>query len=265
MSARSCLSFVLAVMIGGAATGRADAAAAESQSTEALVGTWELRVDNAASACRVLLRPDKSDRGDYGLGMPAACRYSMRDLARIERWAMPDANHLALMDPTGTPILVLATASDGFSAAFGDRVYTLREIATRNGSPAAFSTLEAPASAGFAPIIHVSKRARAATSADTTPSDLGGRYAIMREKRDTGCMLTLDDKSRVRGGERAQLAPGCRDQGIVIFDPTAWQVVNGELVLTARAGHTARFQKVGEGSWRKDTKDGGKPLGLKKL
>jgi hypothetical protein len=86
----------------------------------------------------------------------------------------------------------------------------------------------------------------------------------MRDKRDTGCMLTLDE-ARVKGGERAQLAPGCRDQGIVVFDPMVWQFANGELVLTARAGHKAHLQKAGEGSWLKDPKDGGKPLGLKKL
>ena len=97
------------------------------------------------------------------------------------------------------------------------------------------------------------------------PADIAGRYAVMREKRDTGCMVTLDDKSHVKGGDRAQLAPGCRDQGIVIFDPFAWQLVKGELVLTARAGHKAVLDKKDEGLWEKDLKEGGKPLGLKKL
>ena len=98
------------------------------------------------------------------------------------------------------------------------------------------------------------------------PSDLAGRYAVMREKRDTGCMVTLDDTSRAKGGgDRAQLAPGCRDQGIVVFDPTAWQLVKGELVLTARAGHKTKLEKQDDGTWSKDGKDGGKPLGLKKL
>ena len=88
----------------------------------------------------------------------------------------------------------------------------------------------------------------------------------MREKRDTGCMVTLDDAARAKGGgDRAQLAPGCRDQGIVVFDPTAWQLVKGDLVLTARAGHKTKLEKRDDGTWAKDGKDGGKPLGLKKL
>ena len=97
------------------------------------------------------------------------------------------------------------------------------------------------------------------------PSDLAGRYAVMRDKRDTGCMVTLDDMSHAKGGDRAQLAPGCRDQGIVVFDPAGWQLVKGELVLTARAGHKTVLEKQDDGTWAKDVKDGGKPLGLKKL
>ncbi len=97
------------------------------------------------------------------------------------------------------------------------------------------------------------------------PSELAGRYAVLRDKRDTGCMVTLDDTSRVKGGDRAQLAPGCRDQGIVVFDPAAWQVVKGELVLTARAGHKTVLEKQEDGTWIKAVKDGSKPLGLKRL
>ena len=97
------------------------------------------------------------------------------------------------------------------------------------------------------------------------PSDLAGRYAVLREKRDTGCMVTLDDTAHTKGGDRAQLAPGCRDQGIVVFDPAAWQLVKGELVLTARAGHKTVLEKQEDGLWTKSVKDGGKPLGLKRL
>ncbi len=95
--------------------------------------------------------------------------------------------------------------------------------------------------------------------------DLAGRYAVLRDKtHDTGCMLTLDDKTRVKGGARAALAPACRDQGIVVFDPSAWQLVNGRLVLTAKAGHVTHLDKQEDGSWLKDANEG-KSLSLKKL
>ena len=107
-------------------------------------------------------------------------------------------------------------------------------------------------------------RAEAEPAPTESREDLPGRYAVMREKHDTGCMITLD-KSRSTGSDRAQLAPGCRDQGIVIFDPSSWQLVKGRLVLTAKAGHKASLEKDAEGRWEKDPKEGGKPLGLKKL
>jgi hypothetical protein len=98
--------------------------------------------------------------------------------------------------------------------------------------------------------------------------EMGGRYIILREMtKDSGCMLTLDDRARgPRGTNRAILAPACRDQGIVIFDPVGWTIDRANrLVLTARKGHQAHFERTEDGSWQKDPKEGGKPLGFKKL
>ena len=97
--------------------------------------------------------------------------------------------------------------------------------------------------------------------------DVAGRYIILRESsKDVGCMLTLDENARgPRGTQKAQLAPACRDQGIVVFDPIGWQLERGHLVLTARKGHQARFEWHVDGVWWKDPKEGGKPLGVKKL
>ncbi|MGQ0443694.1 MAG: AprI/Inh family metalloprotease inhibitor [Beijerinckiaceae bacterium] len=97
------------------------------------------------------------------------------------------------------------------------------------------------------------------------PGDVAGRYAILRDGgKDSGCMLTLDRRAKAAGRERAFLAPGCRDQGIVIFDPAGWQIVNGRLVLTARKGHKTHLDAQPDGTWKKDPKEG-KGLSLKKL
>ena len=37
--------------------------------------------------------------------------------------------------------------------------------------------------------------------------------------------------------------------GIVVFDPVAWRVERGRLVLTARKGHTATFDWQADGAW----------------
>lgn len=262
------LILALAFAMAGATAGHAASATAPSlpaaRQPADLAGTWELSIAGTGESCRILLRPGASGAGANVLGMTPACRHAMPDLAKVEGWTLPDPSHLALADTAGNPVLVLAAAGEVFSAALGNQAYILREIAATGRSAASFAPVDPMSSPGFAEIAPVSKRSKAAV-ADEMPSELGGRYAVMREKHDTGCMLTLDDKTRVKGGDRAQLAPGCRDQGIVIFDPTAWTVIKGELVLTARAGHKAHLVKSGEGAWQKDTKDGSKPLGLKKL
>ena len=98
------------------------------------------------------------------------------------------------------------------------------------------------------------------------PAALPGRYAVLRDGgKDTGCMLTLDDKARgPKGTNKAQLAPACRDQGVVIFDPAGWTLEKGKLVLTARKGHNAVFDRTAEGVWMKEGKEG-KPLGFRKM
>ncbi len=92
--------------------------------------------------------------------------------------------------------------------------------------------------------------------------EVAGRYAVLRaEGKDTGCMVTLSADQRGRG-YRAQLAPACRDQGIVIFDPVSWTLERGHISLTARKGHKTVLELQPDGTWfKKDAK----PLGLKKI
>jgi hypothetical protein len=95
-------------------------------------------------------------------------------------------------------------------------------------------------------------------------SEIAGRYSILRaEDKDTGCMLTLDTRARGPGGFKAQLAPACRDNGMVIFDPVGWGLEHGRLALTARKGHKTYFE-WSDGFWRRNAKDG-KALGLRHM
>ncbi|QBR71089.1 hypothetical protein CU048_07110 [Beijerinckiaceae bacterium] len=114
-------------------------------------------------------------------------------------------------------------------------------------------------------ISQVKLKAKPSSQGGTTPSEVAGRYAILREGgKDTGCMLTLDGQVKARGGDKATLSPACRDQGIVIFDPMAWRIVDGRLVLTARKGHITHLDAQPDGTWKKDASEG-KGLSLKKL
>ncbi|MBL1258166.1 hypothetical protein [Methylocystis sp. Sn-Cys] len=89
--------------------------------------------------------------------------------------------------------------------------------------------------------------------------DTAGRYGILRDDKDTGCMLTL------MGGGRAQLAPACRDNGIVVFDPVRWSIDRGRLVLVARKGHKAHFERDSASIWRRDPAEGKSSLAFKPI
>ncbi|BDV37469.1 hypothetical protein DSM21852_07220 [Methylocystis bryophila] len=95
-------------------------------------------------------------------------------------------------------------------------------------------------------------------------AEAAGRYAILRaEDKDTGCMLTLEPRPAA-GGFKAQLAPACRDNGLVVFDPVAWSMDHGRLSLVARKGHKAHFDRESGGVWRRDAKEG-KALSLRPM
>ena len=97
-----------------------------------------------------------------------------------------------------------------------------------------------------------------ATHGPTSSGEVPGRYAILRNARDTGCMLTLTASS-------ALLAPACRDNGIVVFDPKGWSLVARRLSLRARKGHSTVFEMDDGGMWQKDPREPGKPLALRKM
>lgn len=95
-------------------------------------------------------------------------------------------------------------------------------------------------------------------------SEVAGRYAVLREdNKDTQCMVTLFETPRGKGYQRAQLAPACRDNGIVIFEPVAWTIDRqGRLSLQARNGHKMLLERDADGVWRR-TEQKARPLGLR--
>ena len=95
-----------------------------------------------------------------------------------------------------------------------------------------------------------------------TPAPAGaggpGRYALLREEnKDSGCLVNLQQSGR------AQLGPGCMDQGLVVFDPVGWSAGRNSLILRARKGHRVTFMYRPDGTWLRDPPDK-RPLALRK-
>jgi hypothetical protein len=219
------------------------AAAYDLSSVQKAAGVWELSRDNGARKCSLQLRNQQYD-GGYALTLPAQCKISLPAIATVSNWRLsPD--RVEFDDRRGTPILTFAAADGGLEATGpGGESYMLRSADdVKGGKPGG----RIAATQGNMP-----PQAR--------PAEMPGRYAVLRDgAKDTGCMLTLQP------GSKAQLAPACRDNGFVVFDPQSWAYGNGKLRLTARKGHHAVFERAADGTWQKDPKEGGKPLGFRKM
>jgi hypothetical protein len=106
--------------------------------------------------------------------------------------------------------------------------------------------------AAVAPVVAASRAAPAGKGVEA------GRYAVLRDDKDTNCMVTLNP------GGKAQLAPACRDNGIVVFDPMSWRGDAGKIILTARKGHKLELLHGDDNVWRRDGA-AGKGLGLRPM
>ena len=236
---------------------------------EALAGQWNMALSDTNRQCRLTLYQELRGKS-HEVVMPAGCRRAMPILASVGAWNAA-SDTLVMISRDGEPVLNFAPVDDGLAAKGPEgETYSLtavdpvkrRQFAQApkpvvQDPPAAPS---APAPAGAAPA------APKPPAADPVkPVDLAGRYAVLRDAgKETGCMITLDDKAKgPKGSFKAMLAPACRDQGIVIFDPVGWTLANGRLALTAKKGHQAHFDRQADGIWAKDAKEG-KALLLRK-
>jgi hypothetical protein len=229
-------------------------------------GAWDMTLNDTNRKCRLYLRVE-TDATGHALGMPAGCRRALPILMDVTTWNMPDEGKIDLADKDGNAVLSFAAANESSLAAKGPEgeTYEMVNLNPTYRTRVAQAQTLAQAQPRTAPAA-----GRPATAQPPQPalpparlSDIPGRYAVLRESgRDTGCMVTLMDQSRGRGQNRAQLAPACRDQGIVIFDPQSWALERGQVVLTARKGHKLHLDHQPDGSWMKMDS---KPIGLKRI
>jgi Protease inhibitor Inh len=247
------------VLVGGLLTG--GQAAASSPQVQDLAGVWDLSIEGTNTKCRIALRAGQSGAGRQLITIPLACLKSFPGLAPVDGWALTGDGDLDLFDSTDQTVLDFTATDDAKAFIASGPQGGVYRLAAMQATPPKKEPLFKQGGTGPTPEAAATKQDVAAT----TVSGAAGRYSILRDGgKDTGCMLTLDNQLKAPGGKKASLAPGCRDQGIVIFDPAGWQIINGRLVLTARKGHKTDLDAQPDGTWKKDPKEG-KSLTLKKL
>jgi hypothetical protein len=253
--------------------GPALAATPTSALLNAAAGPWEIALQGTAKKCGLVLRLENASGVDHVAGIPAGCRRAIPGLAGVRGWTADDKGEIVFDAKPGEPELTFAREEGGRFVATGANGETYDLTPTGNQKAELARVATAAAEAAKAAAAKPAKPPEPTTTAAITKypgkvPDLAGRYVILREGveggKDVGCMLTLDDRTRGPGGYKAHLAPACRDNGIVIFNPVGWNFDGrGRLILTAEKGHSASFEYHADGGWWKDPKEGGKPLGVR--
>ena len=247
------------IIAGSILAGSAVLAALPLARVQDLAGVWDLSISDTNSKCRIALPEGQSNAGRQQITVPFACVKVLPVLTPVDAWALTGDGHLDLFDSIGQTVLDF-TAADAAAFIASGAQSEVYQLASLQGAPQKNNLVVNQGGAGTAPAVVATKQDVPAAAADMV-----GRYSILRDGgKDTGCMLTLDKQAKAPGGQKASLAPGCRDQGIVIFDPVGWQIANGRLVLTARKGHKTHLDAQPDGTWKKDPKEG-KSLTLKKM
>lgn len=215
--------------------------ALDAKSEQSAAGLWRLS-QGAGRECTIQLRAEK--RGPArAVGMPPGCRQAMPGVAKVAGWKLPAPDRLELIDQGGASVLAFAPENGELGAKGPKGEYYALVAANEPRKPA-----------------QATQQANVSRGPSVPAGEIPGRYSVLREgNKDTGCMLTLQP------GGRAQLAPACRDNGIAVFDPVGWSYAGGRLVLRARKGHHANFEYTADQSWQKDSKEGGKKLGFRKM
>lgn len=231
-------------------------------------GTWDLSFEKGNRRCRLTLRDDPSPPG-FALAAPAGCHRAFPLLGPVTNWApgagadvlLRTADGQTVLDfgPDGGPSLSTTVGEDNVytmiptSAALQDR---LRLASAEPALPVPAAPAVADADAGDG--VTVDGRVLAPKGPAGVPeaplpaatlSEVAGHYAVLRQSRDTGCMVTLDADERGKAELKARLAPACRDQGIVIFDPVGWHLAKGQIVLTAKKGHSVALTHRQDQTW----------------
>ena len=232
-------------------------------------GSWDLSFERGNRRCRLTLRSETAP-GGFALAMPAGCHRAFPMLAAVTGWVPTSADHVVLQNaandpvidfaPKGGPTLEASVGQGGETYVLTPTDAHLRDVLA--GAAVATEALPPPAPecaahrhgdgvgrcAGRRLDARVPHRRGGGEASPPSPRPrCPAIIAVLRDDRDTGCMVTLESEGA--RASRAKLAPACRDQGIVIFDPVAWQLAKDELVLTAKKGHKAVLTRQANRTW----------------
>src|SRR5271154_4754953 len=184
----------------------------------ALVGAWEFSNADHDKICRFNFRADAVP-GGYRLDIHRNCPNVFPSTKDIVAWAVDNYGSLRLLDARGNAVVEMTEVESGMYDGF---------------TPEEGRYILQPAAA------------LPAHSAD----DMTGDWGIARGAGKPICALTLSNSSAGGGNLALKVKPGCDALG-TRFNPTAWRIDEGQLVLLSPRGQSWQFEENDANTWHR--------------
>jgi Protease inhibitor Inh len=188
-----------------------------SDAANAVVGAWEFSNADHDKICRFNFRTDTAP-GGYRVDIDKNCPNLFPSTKDIVAWSKDNYGSLRLLDAHGNAVIELSEVEsgmyDGFTPEEGR--YILQTAAA-------------------APV----------RSAD----DMAGDWAITRGTGKPICTLTLAN-SRAGDALALKIKPGC-DPFVIRFNPSAWRMNEGELMILSPRGQSWQFEENDANTWER--------------
>jgi len=190
-----------------------------SDAANALVGKWEFSNADHDKICHFNFRTD-AVTGGHRLDIDKNCPNLFPSTKDMVGWAVDNYGSLRLIDAHGNSVVELTEVENGMYDGFTPEEgrYILQ-------------------SAAAPPML----------SAD----DLAGDWTVAHAAGKPVCTLTLAKAAAGTDVLVLKIKPGCADALIMRFNPVAWRMDEGELVLLSPRGESWQFEQNDANSWQR--------------
>ncbi len=199
--------------------GPAAAPAANSATTTSMAGVWEFSNADHDKICRFNFRNDAVPGGSK-LEIDRNCPNLFPSTKDIIAWAKDNYGGLRLLDAQGNAVIELTEVESGMFDGF----------TPEEGR-------------------YVLQTAAAATPARSA-ADIAGDWGVSRGTGKPICVLTLANTQAGNDMLTLKIKSGC-DASVTRFNPVAWRMEEGELVLLSPRGQSWQFEKTDANTWQR--------------
>ena len=184
-----------------------------------MIGAWEFSNADHDKICHFNFRSDAA-AGGYRLDIDKNCPSLFPSTKEMTAWSVDNYGSLRLLDATGNSVVDLSEVESG--------MYD-----------------------GFTPEEGRYILQTAAAAPMRTADDMVGDWAIARGAGKPICVLTLVNSPAAGADALAlKVKPGC-DAAIARFNPAAWRMEPGDLVLLSQRGESWQFEENDTNTWQR--------------